>query len=168
MEKNYFKSRKKYTNSKTINSDILMVLDECPKLTNDKKILSNAINTSTQWAKRCKVEFGADKSKALFGITQGGLDKDLRLESISKLLEINFDGYAMGGLAVGEKQSDMFRILSQTTNFLPKDKPRYLMGVGTPSDILGAVKEGIDMFDCVMPTRSGRTGLAFTWDGKLS
>ena len=153
---------------KTINSDILMVLDECPKLTNNKKILSNAIHTSTQWAKRCKVEFGADKSKALFGITQGGLDKELRLESISKLLEINFDGYAMGGLAVGEKQSDMFKILSQTTNFLPKDKPRYLMGVGTPSDILGAVKEGIDMFDCVMPTRSGRTGLAFTWDGKLS
>ena len=153
---------------KTINSDILMVLDECPKLTNNKKILSNAINTSTQWAKRCKVEFGSDKSKALFGITQGGLDKELRLESISKLLEINFDGYAMGGLAVGEKQSDMFKILSQTTNFLPKDKPRYLMGVGTPSDILGAVKEGIDMFDCVMPTRSGRTGLAFTWDGKLS
>ncbi len=153
---------------KTINSDILMVLDECPKLTKDKKILSNAIRTSTAWAKRCKVEFGNNETKALFGIAQGGLYKDLRIESIEKLLEIGFDGYAMGGLAVGEKQFDMFKILSETTNYLPKDKPRYLMGVGTPSDILGAVREGIDMFDCVMPTRSGRTGLAFTWEGKLN
>ena len=153
---------------KSINSDIIMVLDECPKLTNDKKILSSAINTSTQWAKRSKIEFGNNKKKALFGIAQGGLFKDLRIESIEKLKEINFDGYAMGGLAVGEKQIDMFNILNETTSHLPKNKPRYLMGVGTPSDILGAVKEGIDMFDCVMPTRSGRTGLAFTWEGKLN
>ena len=153
---------------KAINSDIIMVLDECPKLTLDKKILSNAINVSTNWAKRSKIEFGNEKSKALFGIAQGGLFKDLRIESISKLVEIDFDGYAMGGLAVGEKQEDMFRILNDTTDYLPKDKPRYLMGVGTPSDILGAVKEGIDMFDCVMPTRSGRTGLAFTWNGKVN
>jgi queuine tRNA-ribosyltransferase len=145
-----------------------MVLDECPKLTKDKKILSNAINVSTNWAKRSKTEFGNNKSKALFGIVQGGLYKDLRAESIEKLIEINFNGYAMGGLAVGEKQSDMFKILNETTDYLPKDKPRYLMGVGTPSDILGAVKEGIDMFDCVMPTRSGRTGLAFTWQGKVN
>ena len=88
--------------------------------------------------------------------------------NIEKLIEINFDGYAIGGLAVGEKQSEMFKILNQTAKFLPEQKPRYLMGVGTPSDILGAVKEGIDMFDCVMPTRSGRTGLAFTWQGKLN
>ena len=153
---------------KSINSDIIMVLDECPKLTKDKKTLSKAINVSTNWAKRCKTEFGNDKSKALFGIAQGGLYKDLRKESIEKLIEINFDGYAMGGLAVGEKQSDMFKILNETTDYLPLNKPRYLMGVGTPSDILGAVKEGIDMFDCVMPTRSGRTGLAFTWEGKLN
>ena len=153
---------------KTINSDIIMVLDECPKLTNDKKILSNAINTSTHWAKRSKVEFGNNKYKALFGIVQGGLFKDLRIESIEKLKDIGFDGYAMGGLAVGEKQIDMFKILNETTDFLPKEKPRYLMGVGTPSDILGAVNEGIDMFDCVLPTRSGRTGLAFSWDGKLN
>ena len=145
-----------------------MVLDECPKLTKDKKTLSSAIKTSINWAKRCKIEFGNNKIKALFGIAQGGLYKDLRSESIDKLREINFDGYAMGGLAVGEKQEDMFKILNETTNMLPKDKPRYLMGVGTPSDILGAVKEGIDMFDCVMPTRSGRTGLAFTWNGKLN
>ena len=153
---------------KSINSDIIMVLDECPKLTSDKKVLSHAIDVSTHWAKRSKTEFGNDKSKALFGIAQGGLFKDLRIESIEKLIEIDFNGYAMGGLAVGEKQSDMFKILNETTDYLPKDKPRYLMGVGTPSDILGAVKEGIDMFDCVMPTRSGRTGLAFTWQGKVN
>ena len=153
---------------KSINSDILMVLDECPKLTSDKKILSKAINVSTEWAKRSKIEFGNDNTKGLFGITQGGLYKDLRRESIEKLIEIDFNGYAMGGLAVGEKQSDMFKILNETVDFLPKNKPRYLMGVGTPSDILGAVNEGIDMFDCVMPTRSGRTGLAFTWDGKIN
>ncbi len=153
---------------KSINSDIIMVLDECPKLTRDKQILSKAINISTNWAKRSKTEFGNDKSKALFGIVQGGLYKDLRIESIERLIEINFNGYAFGGLAVGEKQSDMFKILNETTDYLPKNKPRYLMGVGTPSDILGAVKEGIDMFDCVMPTRSGRTGLAFTWQGKIN
>ncbi len=153
---------------KSINSDILMVLDECPKLTNDKKILSNAINVSTHWAKRCKTEFGNDKTKGLFGIAQGGLYKDLRLESIEKLIEIDFNGYAMGGLAVGEKQHDMFNILKESVDYFPKSKPRYLMGVGTPSDILGAVNEGIDMFDCVMPTRSGRTGLAFTWEGKIN
>jgi queuine tRNA-ribosyltransferase len=153
---------------KSINSDIIMVLDECPILTNDKKVLLNAINVSTNWAKRSKIEFGKDESKGLFGIVQGGLFKDLRIESIEKLIEIDFDGYAMGGLAVGEKQLEMFRILSETTDYLPKNKPRYLMGVGTPSDILGAVKEGIDMFDCVMPTRSGRTGLAFTWQGKVN
>ena len=153
---------------KSINSDIIMVLDECPKLTSDKKILSKAITVSTHWAKRSKTEFGNDKKKALFGIAQGGLFKDLRLESIEKLKEIDFDGYAMGGLAVGEKQAEMFKILNETTNCLPKEKPRYLMGVGTPSDVLGAVKEGIDMLDCVMPTRSGRTGLAFTWEGKIN
>ncbi len=153
---------------KAINSDIIMVLDECPKLTKDKNILSNAIHTSTEWAKRSKTEFGNNKSKGLFGIAQGGLFKDLRTESISKLIDIDFDGYAMGGLAVGENQSDMFKILNETVDLLPIKKPRYLMGVGTPSDILGAVNEGIDMFDCVMPTRSGRTGLAFTWEGKLN
>ena len=153
---------------KSINSDIIMVLDECPKLTSDKKILSRAIDVSKHWAERSKIEFGHDNSKALFGIVQGGLYKDLREESIKNLINIGFDGYAMGGLAVGESQSEMFKILSETTNFLPKSKPRYLMGVGTPSDILGAVYYGIDMFDCVLPTRSGRTGLAFTWEGKIN
>ena len=153
---------------KKINSDILMVLDECPPLTNDKKKLSETVKLSVDWAKRCKIEFGNDKKKGLFGIVQGGLYKDLRIESLEKLIKIDFDGYAMGGLAVGEKQEDMFKILDEIVNFMPKNKPRYLMGVGTPSDILGAVKYGIDMFDCVMPTRSGRTALAFTWEGKLN
>ena len=105
---------------KSINSDIIMVLDECPKLTNNKKTLAKAIDVSTNWAKRSKTEFGNDKSKGLFGIAQGGLYKDLRVESIEKLIEIDFNGYAMGGLAVGEKQSDMFQILSETTEYFPK------------------------------------------------
>jgi queuine tRNA-ribosyltransferase len=153
---------------KSINSDILMVLDECPILTNNKDKLVSAIKISTSWAKRCKVEFGNNKKKALFGIVQGGLDKKLRLDSLEKLVSIGFDGYAMGGLAVGETQIEMFNILHDTVEYMPINKPRYLMGVGTPSDILGAVKSGIDMFDCVMPTRSGRTGLAFTWNGKVN
>jgi len=153
---------------KKINSDILMVLDECPRLTNNKKKLSEVIKTSTAWAKRSKIEFGNDKKKGLFGIIQGGLHKDLRIESLEKLKNIGFDGYALGGLAVGESQDEMFKVLSDIGDLMPKNKPRYLMGVGTPSDILGAVKNGIDMFDCVMPTRSGRTGLAFTWEGKLN
>jgi queuine tRNA-ribosyltransferase len=153
---------------KSINSDILMVLDECPKLTNEKEKLISAIEISTNWAKRCKIEFGNNKKKALFGIIQGGLDKSLRLDSLEKLKTIDFDGYAMGGLAVGESQEQMFNILNDTVSYMPTNKPRYLMGVGTPADILGAVKSGIDMFDCVMPTRSGRTGLAFTWQGKVN
>ena len=153
---------------RSINSDILMVLDECPKLTSDKNKISSAVNLSTKWAKRCKVEFGNDKSRALFGIIQGGLYKDLRKKSLEDLMKIDFDGYAMGGLAVGETQKEMFNVLNDILPFFPKNKPRYLMGVGTPSDILGAVKNGVDMFDCVMPTRSGRTGLAFTWNGKVN
>ena len=153
---------------KSINSDILMVLDECPKLTNNRDKLKNAIDTSMKWAKRCKIEFGNNKKKALFGIIQGGLYKDLRIESLQKLEEINFDGYAIGGLAVGETQNEMFETVKDISEKMPENKPRYLMGVGTPSDILGAVNEGIDMFDCVMPTRSGRTGLAFTWSGKIN
>ena len=102
------------------------------------------------------------------GIVQGGLFNDLRENSINELTKIGFDGYAIGGLAVGETQNEMFNVLDNIKNFMPEDKPRYLMGVGTPSDILGAVKRGIDMFDCVIPTRSGRTGLAFTWNGKIN
>ena len=153
---------------KDLNSDIVMVLDECPKLSNDKKKISKSLKLSINWAKRSKNEFGHNPKKALFGIIQGGVYKDLRLESLEGLKKIDFDGYALGGLAVGETQKQMFKVLDDIVPFVPKDKPRYLMGVGTPSDILGAVKRGVDMFDCVMPTRSGRTGLAFTWNGRLN
>ena len=153
---------------KDLNSDIMMVLDECPILTNDKKKLSQSLKISTDWALRSKNEFSDNPKKALFGIIQGGLYKDLRLESLESLKKIDFDGYALGGLAVGEAQYQMFQVLKDVVPSMPKNKPRYLMGVGTPSDILGAVKSGIDMFDCVIPTRSGRTGLAYTWEGKLN
>ena len=145
-----------------------MVLDECPKLTNDKKKIYNSLKISLDWAKRSKIEFGLNPKKALFGIIQGGTFNDLRLESLDGLKNINFDGYALGGLAVGESQEQMFKVLDDITPVMPKNKPRYLMGVGTPTDILGAVKRGIDLFDCVLPTRSGRTGLAFTWEGRLN
>ena len=145
-----------------------MVMDECPKNTKDKNKIKASLDLSMYWAKRSKDAFGKNKLKALFGIVQGGLFNDLRIESLEKLLDINFDGYALGGLAVGETQNEMFNVLDGIKAFLPQNKPRYLMGVGTPSDILGAVKRGIDMFDCVLPTRSGRTGLAFTWNGRIN
>ena len=152
---------------KKLNSDILMVLDECPKKTLDYNLISKSVDLSTYWAKRSKNAFGKNPHKALFGIVQGGLFKDLRLKSLRDLIKISFDGYAVGGLAVGDTQSEMFKVLDFLMHHLPVNKPRYLMGVGTPSDILGAVKRGIDMFDCVLPTRSGRTGLAFTWNGRV-
>ena len=123
---------------------------------------------SMLWAERSKKAFGKNPHKALFGIVQGGLFNDLRKESLNSLKKIGFDGYAIGGLAVGESQNEMFNILDVLKYIMPEDKPRYLMGVGTPSDILGAVRRGVDMFDCVLPTRSGRTGLAFTWNGKIN
>jgi len=153
---------------KDLNSDIVMVLDECPKLTNDKNKISQSLKLSRSWAERSKNEFGNNHKKALFGIVQGGIYKDLRIESLEGLKTLNFDGYALGGLAVGETQKQMFKVLDEIVPFMPKNKPRYLMGVGTPSDILGSVKRGVDMFDCVLPTRSGRTGLAFTWEGRLN
>ncbi|MDA9731562.1 tRNA guanosine(34) transglycosylase Tgt [Candidatus Pelagibacter sp.] len=151
-----------------LNSDILMIMDECPKKTNDYNLIKNSMKLSLYWAERSKKEFGLNPHKALFGIIQGGLFKDLRRESLKELMKIGFDGYAIGGLAVGETQKEMFKVLNDLKDILPEEKPHYLMGVGTPSDILGAVKMGIDMFDCVLPTRSGRTGLAFTWNGRVN
>ena len=153
---------------KSLNSDILMVMDECPKKTNDYKIIEKSLDLSMYWAKRSKKAFGSNSNKALFGIVQGGLFKDLRKKSLNELIKIGFNGYAIGGLAVGESQKEMFTVLEDLKNIMPEDKPRYLMGVGTASDILGAVKRGIDIFDCVLPTRSGRTGLAFTWKGRIN
>ena len=151
-----------------LNSDIVMIMDECPKNSNDYNLIKKSMDLSLYWAKRSKQAFGSNPHKALFGIVQGGLFKDLRIKSLNELINIGFDGYAMGGLAVGESQNEMFKVLDDIKEFLPSEKPHYLMGVGTPSDILGAVKRGIDMFDCVLPTRSGRTGLAFTWEGRIN
>ena len=151
-----------------LNSDIVMIMDECPKKTNDYDLIKDSMNLSLYWAKRSKKAFGKKTHKALFGIIQGGLFNDLRLKSLDELSKIGFDGYAIGGLAVGETQKEMFKVLDCIKKKLPDKKPHYLMGVGTPSDILGSVKRGVDMFDCVMPTRSGRTGLAFTWNGRIN
>ena len=151
-----------------LNSDIVMIMDECPKKTNDYKLIKKSMELSLHWAERSKKAFGINPHKALFGIIQGGLFKDLRLNSLRELIKLEFDGYAIGGLAVGETQNEMFTVLDNIKEEIPENKPHYLMGVGTPSDILGAVKRGVDMFDCVMPTRSGRTGLAFTWNGRVN
>ena len=153
---------------KGLNSDIVMIMDECPKKTNDYNLINKSMELSINWAERSKVAFGSNPHKALFGIVQGGLFKDLRIKSLNALTKIGFDGYAIGGLAVGETQNEMFKVLDDINEGMPENKPRYLMGVGTPTDILGAVKRGVDMFDCVIPTRSGRTGLAFTWNGRLN
>ncbi len=151
-----------------LNSDIVMIMDECPKKSDDYNLIKDSMDLSLYWAERSKKAFGKNPHKGLFGIIQGGLFKDLRIKSLKELLKIGFDGYAIGGLAVGETQNEMFKVLDDIKNDLPKNKPHYLMGVGTPSDILGAVKRGVDMFDCVLPTRSGRTGLAFTWQGRVN
>ena len=145
-----------------------MIMDVCPKKSNEYELIKKSMDLSLYWAERSKKAFGKNPHKALFGIVQGGLFKDLRIKSLNELIKIGFDGYAMGGLAVGETQYEMFKVLDDVKEYLPDEKPHYLMGVGTPSDIIGAVKRGIDMFDCVLPTRSGRTGLAFTWDGRLN
>ena len=151
-----------------LNSDIVMIMDECPKKSNDYNLIKKSMDLSLYWAERSKLAFGNNPHKALFGIVQGGLFKDLRAKSLQELIKIGFDGYAIGGLAVGETQNEMFKVLDDIKEYLPIEKPHYLMGVGTPSDILGAVKRGVDMFDCVLPTRSGRTGLAFTWNGRIN
>jgi queuine tRNA-ribosyltransferase len=151
-----------------LNSDIIMIMDECLKKTDNYELIQKSMLLSLHWAERSKKAFGHNPHKAIFGIIQGGLFKDLRLKSLNGLLKMNFDGYAIGGLAVGETQKEMFSVLDDIKDEMPVNKPHYLMGVGTPSDILGAVKRGIDMFDCVLPTRSGRTGLAFTWNGRIN
>ena len=153
---------------KALNSDIIMVMDECPKKTNDYKLIKKSMELSCYWAERSKKAFGSNPHKGLFGIVQGGLFKDLRIKSLEKLIEIGFDGYAIGGLAVGETQSEMFNILEDLKDHMPDNKPRYLMGVGTPADLVRNVARGVDMFDCVMPTRNARNGQLFTFDGKIN
>jgi queuine tRNA-ribosyltransferase len=151
-----------------LGSDIQMQLDECVALPAERPAIEKAMELSLRWAERCKAAFGTQDGKAMFGIVQGGTEHDLRQRSASALTALDLKGYAIGGLAVGEPQAVMLETIAATLPFLPSAKPRYLMGVGTPEDLLRSVARGIDMFDCVMPTRSGRHGLAFTRRGKVN
>ncbi|MEM1077089.1 MAG: tRNA guanosine(34) transglycosylase Tgt [Pseudomonadota bacterium] len=153
---------------KLLGSDIVMCFDECPALPADRKRISESMQLSMRWAARSRDAFGDRPGHALFGIQQGGLEEDLRGESAEALRAIEFDGYAVGGLAVGEGQEAMFSVLDYAPGMLPEEKPRYLMGVGKPDDLVGGVKRGIDMFDCVLPSRSGRTGQVFTRNGVVN
>jgi queuine tRNA-ribosyltransferase len=153
---------------KLLGSDIVMCFDECPALPATEAEVAKSMQMSMRWAARSKDAFGDRPGHALFGIQQGGVTKDLRAQSASALTEIGFDGYAIGGLAVGEGQQTMFEVLDYAPDMLPHDKPRYLMGVGKPDDIVGAVERGVDMMDCVLPSRSGRTGQAWTGHGQVN
>ncbi|MZR13161.1 tRNA guanosine(34) transglycosylase Tgt [Maritimibacter sp. DP07] len=151
-----------------LGSDIVMAFDECPALPATEDEVARAMRLSMRWAQRSRDAFGDRPGHALFGIQQGGVTEDLRGESAEALTAIGFDGYAIGGLAVGEGQEAMFGVLDYAPDMLPADKPRYLMGVGKPDDIVGAVKRGVDMMDCVLPSRSGRTGQAWTRRGQVN
>jgi queuine tRNA-ribosyltransferase len=155
-----------------LGSDIVMAFDECPRADRPRDEIAASMELSMRWAKRSRAGFDSAEQHAaraaLFGIQQGALHEDLRRISADKLTDIGFDGYAVGGLAVGEGQEAMFGVLDYAPDMLPADRPRYLMGVGKPDDLVGAVERGIDMFDCVLPTRSGRNGQAFTWNGPLN
>ena len=155
-----------------LGSDIVMCFDECPKIDQPRDVIARSMEMSMRWAKRSRDAFDAGgehaANSALFGIQQGALDEGLRKASADALIDIGFDGYAIGGLAVGEGQEAMFATLEFAPGQLPADRPRYLMGVGKPDDLVGAVERGVDMFDCVLPSRSGRNGQAFTWTGPLN
>ena len=151
-----------------LGSDIVMCFDECPALPADRDRIADSMRLSMRWAARSREAFGDRPGHALFGIQQGGLEQDFRAESAEALTNIGFEGYAIGGLAVGEGQEAMFGCLDYAPDMLPVDKPRYLMGVGKPDDIVGAVKRGVDMMDCVLPSRSGRTGQLFTQRGVVN
>jgi len=151
-----------------LGSDIVMAFDECTPFPATREQAEKSMLLSMRWAKRSRDEFLKAEVGALFGIQQGSMHEDLRRESAQKLIDIGFEGYAIGGLAVGEGQEAMFSVLDTAPEMLPANAPRYLMGVGKPSDIIGAVLRGVDMFDCVLPTRSGRTGQAFTWAGSVN
>jgi len=149
-----------------LGSDIAMVFDECTPYPADKEYALNSLKLTTAWARRCNE--AKNDGQALFGIVQGGMFKDLRKQSTEELITFDFDGYALGGLSVGEPKELMYEMINYTTPLLPQDKPRYLMGIGDLMDVLEAVAAGIDMFDCVMPTRNARNGALFTSQGRIS
>jgi queuine tRNA-ribosyltransferase len=151
-----------------LGADIVMQLDECVSWPAPEARAAEAVRLSARWGQRCKAAFGARETQALFGIQQGSTFETLRRESSERLIETDFDGYAIGGLAVGEGHGAMCEVLDYAPSLLPPDRPRYLMGVGKPVDLIEAVARGVDMFDCVLPTRSGRHGQAWTWDGAIN
>lgn len=150
-----------------LGADIIMSFDECPPFPATREYVEKSLKTTLKWAERGKLAFTNSARQALFGIVQGGVYEDLRERSALELMQMDFPGYSIGGLAVGEPKEDMFRITAFLNDILPKDKPRYLMGVGTPSDLLNNIANGVDMFDCVMPTRNARKGSIFTRNGKM-
>ena len=166
--KHYLSPERSIEIQKLLGSDIVMCFDECTPYPTSKVEAETSMSMSMRWAKRSRDAFGDRPEHALFGIQQGSTFRDLREKSAEKLSEIGFDGYAIGGLAVGEGQEQMFKVLDYAPNQLPQDKPRYLMGVGKPDDIIGAVQRGVDMFDCVLPSRSGRTGQGLTRFGAIN
>ena len=166
--KHYLSPERSIEIQKLLGSDIVMCFDECTPYPTTKVEAETSMSMSMRWAKRSRDAFGDRPEHALFGIQQGSTFRDLREKSAEKLSEIGFDGYAIGGLAVGEGQEQMFKVLDYAPNQLPQDKPRYLMGVGKPDDIIGAVQRGVDMFDCVLPSRSGRTGQGLTRFGAIN
>ena len=166
--KHYLSPERSIEIQKLLGSDIVMCFDECTPYPTTKVEAETSMSMSMRWAKRSRDAFGDRPEHALFGIQQGSTFRDLREKSAEKLSEIGFDGYAIGGLAVGEGQEQMFKVLDYAPNQLPQDKPRYLMGVGKPDDIIGAVQRGVDMFDCVLPSRSGRTGQGLTRYGAIN
>jgi len=151
-----------------LGSDITMAFDECTPFPSPREAVEASMELSMRWAERSRRAFVERSGRGIVGIVQGGVHPDLRARSAARLVEIGFDGYAIGGLAIGEGQATTFAMVEATVPGLPEDRPRYLMGVGKPDDLVGAVKRGIDLFDCVLPTRSGRTGQAFTRDGALN
>ncbi|THD43210.1 MAG: tRNA guanosine(34) transglycosylase Tgt [Bradyrhizobium sp.] len=151
-----------------LGSDIQMQFDECVRLPCARSEAERAMRLSLRWAERSKTAFGAQPGRAIFGIVQGGVDAELRRESARELVRLGFDGYAIGGLAVGEPQAEMLATIETVMPVLPADRPRYLMGVGSPDDLLQALSRGVDMFDCVMPTRAGRHGMVFTRHGRMN
>jgi len=171
--KHFFSPERSIQIQRNLGADIIMMFDECLQTDANLTIIENAVNRTIRWAYRCvkahrEIPFKFDYPQYLFGIIQGGLDKSLRKYCVEELLELDLPGYAVGGLAVGETTEQMYEIAQYTCELLPKNKPRYLMGVGTPENILECIAMGFDMFDCVMPTRNARNGTVFSWNGKIN
>jgi len=165
----FFSPEKVVSIQRNLGSDIMMVLDECPPYGADRDYAARSLELSAKWARACREAYPLGSgSQLMFGIVQGGFYEDLRAESAARTMEIPFEGYALGGLSVGESKPEMLAIMRSTAPLLPRDKPRYLMGVGTPLDILDGIEAGIDMFDCVLPTRNARNGTLFTTQGRVN